>query len=111
MQDKYIEPQITEYIFHKATVEHRPISGTFELSPICNYNCRMCYVHQSEEKLRKQGKKVKPPRFWLDLAKQAKKEGMLYLLLTGGEPFLYDGFCCFRKQLYLCSVVVKLLIF
>lgn len=108
MQDKYIEPQITEYIFHKATVEHRPISGTFELSPICNYNCRMCYVHQSEEKLRKQGKKVKPPRFWLDLAKQAKKEGMLYLLLTGGEPFLYDGFWELYSELVKMGFVISI---
>ena len=108
MQDKYIEPQITEYIFHKATVEHRPISGTFELSPICNYNCRMCYVHQSEEKLRKQGKKVKPPKFWLDLAKQAKKEGMLYLLLTGGEPFLYDGFWELYSELVKMGFVISI---
>lgn len=92
MQEKFIEPQITEYLFHKATMDRRPICGTFELSPLCNYNCRMCYVHQSEMSLKKQGKKILPPEFWLNLAKQAKEEGMLYLLLTGGEPFLYEGF-------------------
>lgn len=92
MQEKFIEPQITEYLFHKATMEHRPICGTFELSPLCNFNCRMCYVHQSEKQLRDEGKTILPPEFWLNLAREAREEGMLYLLLTGGEPFLYKGF-------------------
>lgn len=73
-------------------MNHKPICGTFELSPLCNFNCRMCYVHQSETQLKKQGKELKPPEFWLELARQAKEEGMLYLLLTGGEPFLYKDF-------------------
>lgn len=92
MQGKFVEPRITEYLFHKATMDHRPICGTFELSPLCNYNCRMCYVHQSEAQLKEQGKTILPPEFWLRLAKEARAEGMLYLLLTGGEPFLYKGF-------------------
>lgn len=92
MQGKYIEPQLTEYLFHKATVERRPICGTFELSPLCNFNCRMCYVHQSEQQLKAQGKALKPVSFWVDLAEQIHKEGVLYLLLTGGEPFLYRDF-------------------
>lgn len=92
VQDKFVEPRITEYLFHKATVNHRPICGTFELSPLCNYNCKMCYVHQNEAQLREQGKTIRPPEFWLELARQAKEEGVLYLLLTGGEPFLYKGF-------------------
>ena len=34
---------------------------------------------------------------WLNLAKQARDEGMLFLLLTGGEPFLVKNF----KELYI----------
>ena len=29
---------------------------------------------------------------WLDLARQAKEQGLLYLLLTGGEPLLHPDF-------------------
>ena len=33
---------------------------------------------------------------FMQLAKDAKEQGMLFLLLTGGEPFLYPEF----KELY-----------
>ena len=33
---------------------------------------------------------------WIRLAREARDQGMLYLLLTGGEPFLYPGF----RELY-----------
>ena len=96
MLGKYIEPALTDYFFYKASRELRPLSGTFELSPVCNFNCKMCYVHRKKSELEAMGKKILPPSFWIDLAKKAADNGMLYLLLTGGEPFLYPGF----KEVY-----------
>ena len=29
---------------------------------------------------------------WLEVAEQARASGLLYLLLTGGEPFLWPDF-------------------
>ena len=86
-----IEPQITSYLYQKATAAGVPISGTFELTPVCNMNCKMCYVRMS----RAQQESIRPLRTaqeWLDLAKRAKDAGMLYLLLTGGEPFSHPEF-------------------
>lgn len=37
-----------------------------------------------------------PAEWWLKLARDAKEQGLLYPLLTGGEPFLYPDF----RQLY-----------
>lgn len=87
-----VETRITSYLFSKASKKLVPLYGSFELSPICNFNCKMCYVHMSQEDVRKSGKKMMSYDDWISLAKQAKKEGMLYLLLTGGEPFLYPRF-------------------
>ena len=108
MQEKYIEPQITEYLFHKATKNHTPICGTFELSPLCNFNCKMCYVHQQADDLKKMGKSIKTPDFWLELARQAKEQGMLYLLLTGGEPFLYPDFWMLYEELVKMGFVISI---
>lgn len=108
MQERFIEPKVTEYLFHKATMSHSPICGTFELSPLCNFNCKMCYVHQSEAELRKQEKWIKPPEFWLNLARQAREEGMLYLLLTGGEPFLYKGFWELYEKLAKMGFIISI---
>lgn len=32
-------------VWKKAFEDGIPISGTFELTPRCNFDCKMCYVH------------------------------------------------------------------
>lgn len=73
-----------------------PLKGNFELTARCNFNCNMCYVHLGEEQIHKQGRELTNEE-WLDIARQAKEAGMLYLTLTGGEVFVRPGF----KELYL----------
>ena len=43
---------LSRYLHSKGTRLGLPISGTFELTPRCNFNCKMCYVHLSEEEQR-----------------------------------------------------------
>ena len=38
---------IEQYFCQKATITKTPIGATFELSPLCNMDCRMCYVRMS----------------------------------------------------------------
>lgn len=89
---RYVEPPISRFLQSKATALKWPISGTFELSPRCNFNCPMCYVHLSSEEIAATGRRVLTADEWLTLAREARDEGMLYLLLTGGEPFLRPDF-------------------
>ena len=44
-----------KYLCDKAFAEATPISGTFELLPICNMDCRMCYVRLSKEQMNRMG--------------------------------------------------------
>lgn len=86
-----VEPAISEYLHRKASAARIPLSGTFELTPVCNMNCKMCYVRMS----RQQQEAIRPLRSakeWLTLAQKARQAGLLYLLLTGGEPFLHPEF-------------------
>lgn len=68
-----------------------PLNATFELTPFCNFNCVMCYVHLTKEKAEKQGRHLSAAE-WIEIARQAKKMGTLYVTLTGGEPFLHPDF-------------------
>ncbi len=86
-----VEPAITEYLHHKASVARIPLSGTFELTPVCNMNCKMCYVRMSRQE-QEAIRPLKRAQEWLALGEEAKKAGALYLLLTGGEPFLHPQF-------------------
>ena len=72
-----------------------PLKGMFELTARCNFNCNMCYVHLNEEQIQKQGRELTNEE-WLDIARQAKEAGLLYLTLTGGEVFVRPGF----RELY-----------
>ena len=86
-----VTPPITEYLYRKATAAGTPLSGTFELTPVCNMDCKMCYVRLS----RQAQEAISPLRSgkeWLKLGQAAKDAGMLYLLLTGGEPLLHPDF-------------------
>ena len=96
MKQKLIEPRLTEYLHRKASRTKTPISGTFELSPLCNMDCKMCYIKMSKEK-QESIARLRTKEEWIELAQKAKEKGMLFLLLTGGEPFLVKDF----KELYI----------
>ena len=91
---------VSDYLYAKASRNRVPLGGGFELSPVCNFSCKMCYVRRTPEQLRREGKKLIPWQKWLELAQQCREAGMLYLLLTGGEPFLYPGFRELYEQLH-----------
>lgn len=88
----YYETPLTSALFHKASQKKIPLSGTFEVSPLCNFDCRMCYVRQSKQQIDAHPRKMLTLKQWKEIADAAEKKGMLYLLITGGEPFLWPDF-------------------
>ena len=91
MQDK----RIGAYLKNKAAANRIPLISAFEISPVCNFQCRMCYVRKTRKEVESEGGEI-PWEKWLSLAEECRKAGTLFLLLTGGEPFLYPGF----RELY-----------
>lgn len=79
---------LEDFLYNKAAQNVVPISGTFELLPVCNLNCKMCYVKQDMRAVNDEGG-LHTADEWLTLGKKAVKAGMLFLLLTGGETFLF----------------------
>ena len=103
-----VEPRITKHLFAKASRETIPLSGTFELSPVCNFSCRMCYVRKTAAEVQNSDRPIMKVEQWLEIARQARKEGMLYLLLTGGEPFLWPDFWELYEQLIQMGFLVSI---
>lgn len=95
-----------QYFEPKARKNNIPIFGQFELTPLCNLSCKMCYVHLMPAQM--QGKNLLGVSQWKDLIMQAYSAGMLEATLTGGECLTYPGF----DEIYLylqdlgCSVTV-----
>lgn len=68
-----------------------PHLGHFELTPLCNLDCKMCYVHLSH------CDKLLTVEQWKKLMKEAHEAGMMTASLSGGECLTYPGF----DELYL----------
>lgn len=81
---------LSSYLSFKAREKGIPFSGQFELTPLCNFDCRMCYVHMNPSQMH--GHSVLSVETWKDLMHQAWEAGMIKVTLTGGECLTYPGF-------------------
>jgi radical SAM protein with 4Fe4S-binding SPASM domain len=68
----------------------------------------MCYVHLNEQQIKSIGRELTNEE-WLEIARQAKDAGMLYLTLTGGEVFARPGFRELYEQLSQMGFLITIL--
>ena len=87
---------VEQMLMDRACKNKVPINGSMELLPLCNMNCDMCYVRLTREEMESKGHLLTLNE-WLKIAEKMQNAGVLFLLLTGGEPFLYPEF----RELYL----------
>lgn len=98
---------LTAFILHRKGAKlGLPISGAFELTSRCNFNCKMCYVHAQDAA--EAEKSELTAKQWLEIGERARDAGMVFLLLTGGEPLLRPDFeeiyCGLKKMGLVVSV-------
>ncbi len=102
-----VAPAATEYFYRKASAAGIALSGTFELTPVCNMDCKMCYIRLSRQEQETIAPLAGAPQ-WLQMAQEAKSAGMLYLLLTGGEPFLHPQFRQILEGLHKMGLLITI---
>lgn len=107
MQNGMAQPQIKKMLMQKASIKRVPISGTFEITPLCNMNCRMCYIRMTEKEMNERGTML-TAEDWIELGKECVKRGMLFLLITGGEPFLRKDFRYIYEELTKLGLSISL---
>lgn len=90
---------VNGYISMKARYSDTPVSGTFELTPLCNLDCKMCYVHLQANQL-KPDERILRADEWKSIIKQAVDAGMIFADLTGGECLTHPDFKEIYKYLF-----------
>ena len=66
-----------------AAENYIPIHGHFEITPRCNLNCKMCYVHLNNAQMG--DIKELSLEKWKQIIDQAIDEGMIFASISGGE--------------------------
>lgn len=93
MQKNLFGMALTSYMQQKAYEAGTPISATFELTPRCGFNCRMCYVHLTEKRIKEVGNgRELTGDEWLEIGRQACEMGVLSVCITGGDPVCHPEF-------------------
>ncbi len=99
------EPAFSSYLHAKARKEGFAVSGTFELTSRCNFRCKMCYIHSEE--CNKSTDEL-PAEWWIETGRRAVAQGLVFLLITGGEPLLRNDFPYIYTELKKMGLVVSL---
>ena len=89
LQNEY--STLVKDLYMKAGVVGQPLGGTIELTDRCNLSCKMCYIRRDAEDASVRSQEL-PSETWLDVIKQAVDNGMIFLLLSGGEIFIRSDF-------------------
>ena len=85
---------IDRYIMDKARMSRTPYAGGFELTPLCNLDCKMCYVHLKAGQM---DRSLLTGEQWKQIIGQAIENGLIRADLTGGECLTHPDF----KEIYL----------
>ena len=102
-----LKSQVERMLVKQSTEQKIPVYGIVELLPLCNMNCDMCYVRLSRAEMEQQGR-LRTGDEWLAMAREMREAGVLFLLLTGGEPFLYPEFRRLYQELQELGMILTI---
>ncbi len=100
----YHDWAMRNYMDFRARDKAVPLKGVFELTPYCNLDCKMCYVHLNPQQMNEC--KTLSVDDWENIMSQAIDAGMMFASLTGGECLTYPDFE--RLYLYLYNKSVRI---
>lgn len=89
---------VSWFLEMKARERAIPVHTTFEITPLCNLDCKMCYVHLHNDEFEKRS--LLSLDTWKDIASQARLSGTKTVTLTGGECLTYPAFDDLYLYLY-----------
>lgn len=99
--------EIWARIRKQAAKQGVPIHGHFELTPRCNFDCKMCYVHLQKEQMHGIGELSLDE--WKKIIDQAIDAGMIFTSLSGGECLISPYFNEIYTYLHSKGIIITLL--
>ena len=91
--------KLQKMLIERAHILRQPVSLALELLPVCNLDCKMCYIRSSMQEVEEKGG-LRSAEEWISLAEEMRQSETVFVLLTGGEVFLYPEFRKLYEALY-----------
>ena len=83
--------EFSKRLHDKVSIQRIPIAGSLEVTTRCNLHCAHCYINLPIDD-RQVCKQELSTKKWYSILDQIVDEGCLWLLITGGEPFIRPDF-------------------
>ena len=99
--------ELEKHLVARANEAFEPLTANFELTPLCNLHCDMCFVRLTRQQVDERGG-LRDADSWIDIARQLQQMGTLFILLTGGEPMLHPEFQCIYTTLRSMGFIITL---
>ena len=97
------------YIAYKTAEMRLPNGVMLELSPICNFDCQMCYVKMTEQEVCDSGYGIMRFDDWKYYIDSFKELGTMGFTLTGGECMIHPDFIRIYNYIYDLGCSVNLI--
>lgn len=91
--------EYVDYLLQKQKERVMPFGVTFEITPLCNFRCPMCYIRLDPDQVAEAGTMLSADE-WIEIAKQAQKAGVYKITFTGGEIFSHPNFQRIYETVY-----------
>ncbi len=96
-------------IAHKTIASNHLLSALLELTPVCNLNCRMCYVRRTNEEVIASGNHVMRFGEWKYYIDGLCDMGPLSITLSGGECTAHPDFEEIYRYIYDKNVEISVI--
>ena len=99
-KDVNIEKLYNDVMRKKTTDARIPSGVQFELTPICNFNCKFCYVRMSKNEVEQSGFQIMRFDQWKTYIDEIAKLDTHRLTFSGGECTLHPDFIELYRYAY-----------
>lgn len=82
--------------------------ATFELTSFCTLKCPMCFVRRDRQSPELMGGRMRTAEEWIEMARQFRDQGGIFLLLTGGEAMMRPDFAEIYEEISKMGLLVSL---
>src|SRR5699024_6289092 len=98
---------VEQMMLRRAAANRWSLNDSIELFILCNMKLDMFYIRLSTEEMKKRGR-LHTADEWIRLAREMEEAGVLFLLLTGGEPLLFQDFRRLYQELRKIGMILTI---